>query len=795
MKCQIMVNHGSRLATLICLLALAVPALAQTDRRFNLTPQLPSGLKMGAVEKEVQLTATFEQAEGTDRGRVHVKAVVAKDWHLYSVTQPAGGPKRTRLELGEGSPVKLLGPFTPNTAPQKSNPEIFQGVTVEDHVDEVIWTAPIQFADPANPASSELQIIVDAQACKDATCLPVEETLTAKFTGSYAPPMAGGEFRDENSVVSWSAELLPGKVRPGDDAQLIVRATVDDGYHLYKSSTVDANFSTVIIVTKKNVLRVGSPTASSEPVLSDQQIPGLAEIAYHEGDVTWTLPIQVDKTAEAGEYPLEVMVGYQACTDSSCLERRGIRLTAAITLGKEASDAAVPVAITSLEYREIAEAATVGNWVDDLSASVGTEGGSGFSIPLALAFGLLGGVILNLMPCVLPVIGLKVMSFVEQAGQDRGKILSLNLWYTLGLLSVFWCLAAVAIGFRTFYGESFSWGEQYTYIQFRLGLMVFVFAMALSFLGTWEIPLPGFATNSSAGALQRKEGPAGAFSKGVFSTVLATPCSGPFLGPVFGFMLTQSNVVVVAVFTAIGLGMALPYLLIGLFPSTIAWLPKPGEWMETLKQGLSFFLLGTVVYLFAGVPDEYRAAVFGMLIAVWFGCWIIGRVPNWESMQKRFTAWCTGASAAIALTLLMFHLLVPAAEIMKWESYSEAKLIALQKQGKTVMVDFTANWCPTCIYNFNSVLNTESMAEALQQHDVVPMKADWSQPSDEIKAKLSELKSASIPLLAIYPAGDPKNPIVLPDILTDSQVKAALKAATGSESVPQSASRDNGLMR
>ena len=188
-----------------------------------------------------------------------------------------------------------------------------------------------------------------------------------------------------------------------------------------------------------------------------------------------------------------------------------------------------------------------------------------------LAFAFLGGLILNLMPCVLPVISLKILAFLEQAGESRGRVFLLNVWYSAGLLSVFMVLAALAAT------AGFAWGEQFTLTWFKVAMTAVVFAMALSFLGVWEIPIPGFVGAGRAGQLQTKEGPSGAFFKGVFATILATPCSGPFLGPVFGYLLKQPPYMAYWIFGAVGLGMASPYLTDRRLPQADPFPPQAGR--------------------------------------------------------------------------------------------------------------------------------------------------------------------------------------------------------------------------
>ena len=293
---------------------------------------------------------------------------------------------------------------------------------------------------------------------------------------------------------------------------------------------------------------------------------------------------------------------------------------------------------------------------------------------LLMAF--LAGLILNVMPCVLPVIGLKLMGFAQQAGEDRRQVLSLNLWFTAGLMSVFMTLACLS----AFLG--WGWGEQFQRPEFGMALAAIVFAFALSMFGIWEVPIPGFAGSSTAIELSQREGPAGAFTKGVLATVLATPCSGPFLIPALTWALSQPTMTIFASFFAMGLGMASPYLLLGAFPGLIKWLPKPGAWMETFKHIMAFVLLATVVWIFTFIPTEWFVFTLVLLLVISIGCYHIG------STDRKLLAWVCTVGLVASTVFIGTRQVLPNTG---WEPYSAGRLAAARQEGP-VVVDFTADW-------------------------------------------------------------------------------------------------------
>jgi thiol:disulfide interchange protein len=430
--------------------------------------------------------------------------------------------------------------------------------------------------------------------------------------------------------------------------------------------------------------------------------------------------------------------------------------------------------------------------------------------------GLAGGLILNLMPCVLPVLGLKLMSFAQQSGRARQEVFQMNLWYCAGLFAVFFALATASVAANIGLGSvNLAWGEQFTWVPFKVGMIAVVFAFALSFLGVWELPIPGFI-GEKAGHVQSQEGPLGAFLKGVLSTVLATPCSGPFLGPVFGFTLGQPTVVTYAVFGSIALGMSLPYILVGLFPGLVKFLPKPGNWMVTFKEVLGFVMLGTVAFLFFQLQKQPANFVptFVMLIGIWMGCWWVGRAQErigvagfGQWVQATAIAGCIGLAALLWLgpsdspirgsliaalrparqllqqagPLARLNNYLPSESPIEWEPFAPARLQELRTSGITVMVDFSADWCLTCKLNLQGAIETENVHDLVRKNRVVPVLADWTDGSEEIRAALEGLGSRSIPLLAIYPAAkpgeQPPEPIILRDLLTEGQVLTALEQA------------------
>ena len=772
----------------------------------DLFPQLSLGrfAVPAAEEESTKWKAQYKLAEGASHGTLEVTVELADNWHVYSTTQKPGGALPTKITIESPNGIKLTSPWRPDREPSKIvKPD---SKATEEFEGTVTWSAPItvpsEFQGDIGLAVDGLVCLTPADNPLKGRCEPFNKTVTASYAGTIdtstqlvADKDDGDKvkpFRGDGSVVQWTI-VGARPAAPGSQVQLRVTGKPDPTFHIYKAVVDDANSSTNFAVSNKSGLKVGAPVTKAE-VISKEIVPGLSQ-EYHKGEVTWMIPIDVPAGVGPGQYKLEGFIGYQACTDTSCLLPEALKFATTITVGQPGNQAA-PVKVESANRGKAMDAAAK-KWVDkevklkDVAAPAGAqirtddpsfastnpsrnieppvESSTPFPLILALAF--VGGVILNVMPCVLPVVGLKIMSFVSQAGEDRGKVFTLNLVYAAGIMSVFLVLALLAATL------SFQWGEQFTFVGVRLALAILCFALALSYLGVWEIPVPGMAAGKAAQEMQGREGYAGAFSKGVFATILATPCSGPLLGYILGLTLGLSAFHTVIIFLTVGLGMAIPYLIIGANPSLVSWLPKPGNWMETLKQFLAFMFLGTVAFFFAGFKDEEKLAVFVTLIGVWFGCWVIGQVPNWDSIRRRLWAWGIGLSAASLIGFASFQFLTPQEEILEWEPYNEARLAELQSSGRTVMLDFTASWCVNCQFNTQLAIDTKPTAEMIKELGAVAMLADWTNRDEVIKSKLTELNSRSIPLLAIYPGSAPEKPIVLRDLVTQKSVLNALREA------------------
>ena len=791
----------------LCLFVLgqAAAALGQ-DAPFSLEGL--KGLNGGAIgapggkEHPVAVTGAIYVAPGSRTGELAITAEINPGWHIYSITQKPGGPNRTTIKLPDSEKYKLTGEFKSSPAPKLHKEENYwPGLPLEEHYDRVTWTAPIEIAADIDPTQLEISGKVNAQACEK-SCLPPKDL---PFTAQWADP---SEKPAEKSVVvaditevyatpeiSFRGHLEPKVAVPGGKVKLVITAEPAEGWHIYelgRTKVKTGSHPTLIVVTNAAGLEVGSTSADSPP-----EHEGDNPVGQYERPVTWTTELSVPNSAKPGELKLSGLIAYQVCA-SNCLRPAAIAFEAPLEIGFNSAEGASPIGFTgNASYQDAADALPAnGGEPGELDLSqVKATGVEAANQPLALMmfFGFAGGLILNLMPCVLPVIGLKVLSFVEQSGQSRGRVLVLNVWYSLGLLSVFMVLATLPVAARLISGQQFSWGQQFAYDGFNITLTAIVFVMALSFLGVWEIPIPGFVGSGKANELAAQEGFSGAFVKGALTTVLATPCSGPFLGPALGFAVAQPPLVTYLMFGCIGLGMASPYLLIGAFPSLIRWLPKPGVWMDTFKQLMGFVLLGTVVYLMTLIRWERFIPTLAFLMGLWAAAWWVGRVPLYSEFSAKARAWAGACAFAALIGLFSYQWLGGVMESrfemmmnreiadrvsgkgqnanvardagheLPWQPFTMQKLVEYSRDGKTVMVDFTADWCPTCKTLEATVLNTDATREFVAANGIIPMVADMTRNPPEEAELLSVLAgpSGAVPVLAIFPAGRPNEPIVL----------------------------------
>jgi suppressor for copper-sensitivity B len=297
----------------------------------------------------------------------------------------------------------------------------------------------------------------------------------------------------------------------------------------------------------------------------------------------------------------------------------------------------------------------------------------------------------------------------------------------------------------------------------------------------FEIPIPGFVGSSAGG---HQEGLGGAFMTGIFATILATPCSGPFLGPTLGWSIQQPPATIYMIWGMMGLGMASPYLLFGLFPGAVKFLPKPGNWMIRFKQIAGFIMLGTTVFLLSILDESYLVPTLVMLLGIGIGVWMIGNLYDLSSppatrWKMRFAALCTVG----VISGYGYHL-ASADEKLHWEPFTPAAVAEALKNGQPVMVDFTADWCLTCKVVEKTTLNTNSTRDVVDAHGFVTLKADWTDGSDEIRDLLNRLGGDSIPTLAVFSPARPTEPIVLRDAWSQSTLLEQLETVVSENELP-----------
>ncbi len=778
---------------------------AEEKFRDPLTGKSASTKRTGRPSKPALLKVTLTEDKNDFLLSIHLD--VPPGGHTYSTDSGFSGATRIKLVQTDGiEPIDEK--FTTDHEPKI---EFQDGESVEKFKDPVTWLRRFRLKPDAKRSDVRILSQVRYQICDALSCTPYDETFfataeapaeviasdpakLAEFKGRFVPatatPPKVAEVEDDPATAPkpFEIKLVPqrGKVadpvkirfrlspedaKPGQAALLSITMELDEGWHTFAldQDSKNAGLPTLIELTGLNGLK------ASEDKFSPSLVPEIAttkegiQQRVHHKEITWTMPVSIGKA----EYGIAGTLRYQICREGQCRPLKGVPFE----LGH----------ITKVEVKRTPEPIkTVVTPTPPSQTPGGEDGGPKFNgqdfvprndrqdetLGLFLVYAFLGGLILNVMPCVLPVIAIKVLSFVQQAGQSRARILLLNLTYSLGVISVFLLLASLAVFAKL------GWGNLFQQTGFQVAMSCVVFAMGLSLMGVFEIPVPGMI--GSAAGHQHQEGPLGAFLTGIFATLLATPCSGPFLGVTLGWSVKQPAHITYLVWFVMGLGMASPYILLGFFPGWVKFLPKPGNWMVTFKVVCGFILMGTVIFLMSSLKVNWILPLMILLLAIGFSLWMIGQLYTINSPGRRrwtvrtFAALVSGVGCWMAMGLADEK---PGVHELPWQAFDGVKLKTELRQGRTVFVDFTADWCLACKSNKKLAYNTADTLERVKKHNIVTMKADWTDGSPAIEEWLNAFDSVSIPLAIIFPGDDPLHPIVMRDIVVKNELLRKLDEA------------------
>ncbi|MEX0959223.1 MAG: thioredoxin family protein [Burkholderiales bacterium] len=502
--------------------------------------------------------------------------------------------------------------------------------------------------------------------------------------------------------------------------------------------------------------------------IAREAVPRLGKLEFFPHDDGWIRYASPQRLVTVGD---RHQIRFDAAPGARDLEGE----LAGVLVARPAFSAGVPGATVAMAFDTAAALPP---------APVSTPAGN-VTLLAALALAFVGGIILNLMPCVFPIVSIKLLGFVQQSGGNNASLRAHGLVFAAGVVVCFWAVAGVLLGLRAG-GEALGWGYQLQSPLVVSALAILFFALALNLSGVFHF---GDSMQQLAGSVRARSGYLDAFLAGLLATVVATPCTAPFMGVALGFALTQPASDAMLVFTFLALGMASPYILLSFSPALMRRLPKPGAWMDTFRRILAFPLYLTVVWLAWVLGRQVGVdGVAKLLVALTlFGAalWVYGHWRHSPSARARYAAVLMSALLAAGGVLAAW----PASEARDpvayeypssdaWKQWSPGAVEAAQSEGKAVFVDFTAAWCVTCQVNKQLVLNRGAVLRRFAEADVQLLRADWTNQDPEITEALRLLGRSGVPVYAMYPA-DGGAPELLPELLTESRVMEAIERATG----------------
>lgn len=564
--------------------------------------------------------------------------------------------------------------------------------------------------------------------------------------------LIGHNAFSETSDVSVEFIVPVTHIQPGSSFHVGIKLNVPYAAHTYSDPSGDSGFPTNIVWDLPPEIQVGGIEWPHPDIFKEDDL-----ITYgYRGTVILPIRLTASQTLNTSqEINLKGKVSFLVC-----------------------QEACIPYAFEFSTVLPVKADPLVFNQSDNFSPQDDTSNISILSLCGIVISAFIGGLILNLMPCVFPVIGLKILHFVSSAHEANSVIRRQGLLFTSGVLISFWILAGLLLLLRH-QGEVIGWGFQLQNPLFVLCLITLLFVLALIFLGVFEI---GLSLTSIGGVISQQSHGLEAFFSGVLATVVATPCTAPFMGAALGVALTQSYAVSFFIFTSLGLGMSTPYLLLSFFPQGLKYLPKPGVWMETLKQFLAFPLIATAIWLLwvfhLQKPQVSLIALLWGFLAIAFGAWIYGKFGSLhQALLKRTFSLVFFLTILASVGYYTIHALdnpqSPSASSHEpppgWEKFSIERLESLKQSGQSVFVDVTAAWCLTCQANFQRTLKNQTVLKAFKDHNITLLWADWTNKDPTITDYLSQLGRSGVPVYALY-LPHQKEPVLLPEVLSPEDI-------------------------